>query len=468
MKYLFLTAFMAGMLLAQPVWAVDERGPHVKVFGSDHTELQSWPAFEDSFTGGGTVAIGHLEGKKKDLEVVVGSGPGRAPVVSVFSSHGNLIRQFAPYPDHMRAGVNVAAGDVDGDGWDEIITGTMRDGGPHIRVFNQQGQPVYTTGFFAFDSGFRGGVSVAAADVNGDGVDEIVAGAGVGGGPQVRLFDKHGNFTGTSFFVFAQSDRGGVSVARANVDGGKEDEVVVGLQGFGKSWVKVYKPGAGNQVLGSFTAFDDSFYGGVEVAGADVDQDGVDEILVTPHTAGGPQIRAFEAHGKTVPYSFFAYEEEFRGGLRLAAADLDHSGDIELVTIPSKKMVEGRLDQYKYIDVNVSEQRLRAYRGGKLERTFLVSTGTTKYPSPIGDFEVLQKVFMKDYKYSYGENHPDNYDLPNVKYNLRFNGPYFLHYAYWHNNFGHRMSHGCVNINLENAEWMYTWADIGNPVYVHY
>lgn len=469
MKYeLLVLGGMACLSVASPVLATDSMPAHAKVFGSDHTELLSWAAFEDAFDGGASVAVGQLEGKKKFQEIVVGSGPGTSPQVNVYSNTGTLLHQFSPYPDNMRAGVNVAVGDLDGDGMGEIITGTMRDGGPQVRVFTPSGTPVFTTGFFAFDTKFRGGVSVAAADVNGDGVDEIIAGAGVGGGPQVRIFDKSGNFTGTSFFAFANSDRGGVTVARANVDGGAEDEIVVGLQGFGQPWVKVYKPSADNQVLGSFKAFSDTFYGGVEVAAADIDQDGMDEILVAPHTAGGPQVRAFEAFGKEINYSFFAYEDEFRGGLRIAAADVDSSGDVEVITVPAKNVVEGRLDQYKYIDVNVTEQRLRAYRAGKIERTFLVSTGIAKYPTPIGDFEVLSKVYMKNYKYSYGENHPDNYDLPNVKYNLRFNGPYFLHYAYWHNNFGHRMSHGCVNINLENSEWIYSWADIGNPVYVHY
>lgn len=459
---------LTATVLANQAWATDSRSPQVKIFGSDHTELDSWSVFEDSFQGGGSVAVGQLDGKKKQLEIVVGSGPGRAPVVSIYTSSGTLIRQFSPYPDHMRAGITVASGDLDGDGWDEIVTGTMRDGGPQVRVFSHTGSAVFTPGFFAFDTQFRGGVNVAVADVDGNGQAEIVAGAGVGGGPQVRIFDKAGNFTGNSFFAFANSDRGGVSVARANVDGGKEDEIAVGLQGFGQSWVKVYKPSNDNEVLGSFKAFGDTFYGGVEVSSGDVDDDGLDEILVTPHTAGGPQVRAFEAHGKSIDYNFFAYEDEFRGGVRITLADLDGSGDVEVVTMPAKKSIEGRLDQYKYIDVNITEQRLRAYRAGKLERTFLVSTGTTKYPSPIGDFEVLQKVFMKDYTHSYGENHPDNYDLPNVKWNLRFNGPYFLHYAYWHNNFGHRMSHGCVNINAENAEWIYGWADVGNPVYTHY
>lgn len=469
MKYTPIAlASLASLLAVSPVWATDSRSTEVKIFGADHTQLLSWSPFESSFEGGGSIAVGQLLGKKKDAEVVVGSGPGRAPVVEIYDQGGVLLSQFAPYSDNMRAGVNVALGDLDGDGTAEIITGPMRDGGPQIRVFSADGAAKFTTGFFAFDTKFRGGVSVAAADVNGDGVDEIIAGAGVGGGPQVRIFDKSGNFTGNSFFAFAESDRGGVSVARANVDGGKEDELVVGLQGFAQAWVKVYKPSADNQVLGSFKSFDDSFLGGVEVAAADVDNDGQDEILVVPHTAGGPQIRAFEAYGDVLDYSFFAFEQDFRGGLRLAAADLDGSGDTEVIVTPAKKTIEGRLDQYKYIDVNVTEQRLRAYRAGKMERAFLVSTGIAKYPSPIGDFSVLQKVYIKDYIHSYGENNPDNYNLPNVKFNLRFDGPYFLHYAYWHNNFGHRMSHGCVNINLENSEWLYNWADIGNPVYLHY
>ena len=151
----------------------------------------------------------------------------------------------------------------------------------------------------------------------------------------------------------------------------------------------------------------------------------------------------------------------------VAAGNVDDDEKMEIVTVPEKRLVTGRSDYYKYIDVDLSEQKLRAYRNGVLEKEFLVSTGIDRYPTPTGTYPIRRKLLNKDYEWSYGENHPDNYDIKDVPYNLQFLPTYYLHNAYWHNNFGHKMSHGCVNINLENSKWIYEWANVGDPVIIH-
>src|SRR5207244_9181626 len=93
---------------------------------------------------------------------------------------------------NLRNGVSVAVGDVNGDGWPDVIVAAGRGGGPRVRVFDgltgeQLAGPLGN--FFAFDSSFTGGVSVAAADLNGDGAADIIVAAGSGGGPRVRVFD---------------------------------------------------------------------------------------------------------------------------------------------------------------------------------------------------------------------------------------------------------------------------------------
>jgi hypothetical protein len=78
------------------------------------------------------------------------------------------------YDSNFRGGVNVAVGDVDGDGQNEIITGAGPGGGPQVRIFNGRGQ--VKTSFMAYDSSYHEGIFVAVSDINSDGVAEILTG----------------------------------------------------------------------------------------------------------------------------------------------------------------------------------------------------------------------------------------------------------------------------------------------------
>ena len=86
----------------------------------------------------------------------------------------------------------MAAGDVTGDGIAEIITGAGPGGGPHVRAFTSGGGVTEVIGLYAYDPAFGGGVSVAAGDETGDGIADIITGAGAGGGPHVRVLDVSG------------------------------------------------------------------------------------------------------------------------------------------------------------------------------------------------------------------------------------------------------------------------------------
>src|SRR5262249_13983377 len=109
-------------------------------------------------------------------------------------------------------GVFVGAGDIDGDGRADIITGADAGGGPHVRVFSG------TTGaelasFFAYAPGFAGGVRVAGTDVDGDGRADIITGAGPGGGPHVPAFNGITLAELASFYAYDRAFPGGVFVA---------------------------------------------------------------------------------------------------------------------------------------------------------------------------------------------------------------------------------------------------------------
>jgi hypothetical protein len=119
--------------------------------------------------------------------------------------------QIVVYPGFY-GGVYVASGDVNGDGRDDIITGAGAGGGPHVKAFSGVDGSVLAS-FFAYNAGFAGGVRVGTSDIGDDGRIEILTAAGPGGGPHVRAFAVEGLAEVKSFFAFIPSFSGGVFVA---------------------------------------------------------------------------------------------------------------------------------------------------------------------------------------------------------------------------------------------------------------
>ncbi len=114
----------------------------------------------------------------------------------------------------------------------------------------------------------------------------------------------------------------------------------------------------------------------------------------------------------------------------------------------------------RWIDVDLSQQRVYAYEGDTLMNSFIVSTGTWQTPTVTGEFKIWIKVR------SQAMTGPGYY-LPDVPYVMYFYKDYGLHGTYWHNNFGTPMSHGCVNLTIPDAEWLYNFASVGTVVNVH-
>ncbi len=261
-----MLALVVAVVLAAGLWAVNATrndqghivvaagpgaGPAIRLLEDDGTASEDFLAFDRGFRGG--VYVAGIDGR-----VVAGAGPGAGPTVQVFNSDGRLDRAFLAFDPGFRGGVHVAAGDVDDDGADEIVVGAGPGAGPAVRVFDVDGQ--LERAFLAFDDGFRGGVHVAAGDLDDDDADEIVVGAGPGAGPAVRVFDGNG------------------------------------------------------QRLAAFPAFDQGFRGGVHVAVGD------DRIVAGAGPGAGPSVGLFELDG-TFDRGFLAFDAGFRGGVRVAVVE---------------------------------------------------------------------------------------------------------------------------------------------------
>jgi lipoprotein-anchoring transpeptidase ErfK/SrfK len=127
--------------------------------------------------------------------------------------------------------------------------------------------------------------------------------------------------------------------------------------------------------------------------------------------------------------------------------------------------------------VYLDSQRVEAVENGKVIRTFKVSTGKSKTPTVTGSFYIYDRYRHKTMHSDVGRGQPNFYEVEDVPYTQFFHKDYAFHGAFWHNNFGHPASHGCVNMATkdqnkrwtnvsEDAGWLYQWAALGLPVTV--
>jgi uncharacterized repeat protein (TIGR01451 family) len=306
-------------------------GPHLRVWSvasGSLTEVAAGGFFVDdpAFLGGVSVACRDLTGDGVG-ELITAKGPGGSPEVRVWSLQGeNLIEvtRFLAYDPAFAGGVAVAVGDVTGDGVSELITGAGPGGGSHVRVWTVSGASVSELGgFFAYDPAFAGGVSVAVGDVTGDGVGELITGAGPGGGPHVRVWSVAGGSLSElgGFFAYNPAFRGGVSVAVGDVTGdGVGDLITSAAAPGGGPHVRAFSlTGSALVEVAGFYAYDPAFTGGVSIAAGDVTGDGIAEILTGAGPGGSPHVRVWSltASGLVEISSFFAYDPAFSGGVRV-------------------------------------------------------------------------------------------------------------------------------------------------------
>ncbi len=271
-------------------------------------------AFSDKFKGGANLATGDINADGSD-EIIIAAGPGGGPHVKIFKFDGTLVGQFFAYDKNFTGGVNLACADLDQDGSAEIITGPGQGSNPLIKIFDHRGNNKGS--IWAFDSKFKGGVNVAAGDINGDGKNEIIVGAGYSGGPQVRIFKSDGKLVG-QFFAFDKNFRGGVKVAVGDINGGavnKKLEIITAAGKGGGPQVRIFDHKA--NLISQFFAFNTNFKGGVNLASADMDNDGLAEIITAAGPGGAPHVRVFD-NAKIIG-SFYAYDENFNGGVSVTS-----------------------------------------------------------------------------------------------------------------------------------------------------
>jgi uncharacterized delta-60 repeat protein len=253
--------------------------------------------------------------------VLVGTSGGQAVAFQVFG-------RAAAFP--------VDAGSI-------LVSGT-EDG--TARPIGQSGGVLRPTATVQFFPGFSGTVRTATTDVNGDGVPDLIAAAGPGGGPAVAVIDGKTGADIARFFAYEPTFTGGLYVAAADLNGdGKADLVITPDQGGGPI-VAVYDGakladglGAGAEIDRFYGIADPAFRGGARPALGDLNGDGAADLVVSAGFLGGPRIAIFDgkdlAAGNPDPAQlvpdFFAFEDTLRNGAFVAVGDVDGDGKADLV-----------------------------------------------------------------------------------------------------------------------------------------
>jgi uncharacterized repeat protein (TIGR01451 family) len=300
-------------------------GTPVREFGGFH-------AFEEGYQGGAYVATGDIDHDGID-EIVIGEG--RA---NPFNSGSQRIRVFEPngeprgieirpFHPNYKGGLSVAVGDVDGDGiQNEIGVCQATQGQSYCKVYRYNNAQEVLAYWNVFGDP-EVGATIAFGDIDGDGKDEAIIGAGPSGGPHIRVYDigskpvaganQGATLKPIQFFAFHPKSRAGVAVTAGDVDGDGKDEIgAAQLNQQEEGWVKVYRYNIERTPLAHFRAYAPNSNSGAFIRLRDINQDGKADIITGGGDNGGAHIRAFHLDGTPMFTNFFAYDQLFRGGVR--------------------------------------------------------------------------------------------------------------------------------------------------------
>lgn len=248
-------------------------------------------------------------------DIIVAAGPGGGPNVKVYNGADfSEMRNFFAYAPQFSSGIFVASGDVNGDGYSDIITGAGAGGGPHVQVFSGLDNSIIAS-YFAYSTAFTGGISVASGDLNADGYSDVITGAGPGGGPHVLGLSGRALVSGqqsalANFFAFDPGVTRGIFVAAGDYDNNGTIDIMVAAGPGGGPHVKVFNS-TGTVTIESLFVYPVGFSGGVTIAAVDVNGNGTADIVTAPYTNAPSEIRVFDHRFAD---DFFAFPEGFTGG----------------------------------------------------------------------------------------------------------------------------------------------------------
>lgn len=242
------------------------------------------------------------------------------------AANGDLVKNIN-WSEKIGSNVSLATGDINADGIEEVVVGTAPGSEPYVMIFNKDGKLLKK--FLAFDKKFRGGVNVAVSVSSNNDQAEIITAPASRGPAQVRIFSNQGKLQ-KQFLVGDKKYIGGLNIAVGDIEGKGENKIVVGYGSGQEPQIKIYN--RDGKLIGAWLAYEKKFRGGVKVAVANVngrkDHDRA-EIIVAPGKGREPQVKIFNNYS-TLQKQFLAYGKTWQGGVNLAVGDLNNDGINEI------------------------------------------------------------------------------------------------------------------------------------------
>lgn len=235
----------------------------VSIFTEDGALLTHWRAFH---RGAIKVATGDVTGDGK-AEIIVGSSQRQVATVRVYRRNGDLLWEVNPFNDNPKSGLDVAAGDINGDGIAEVIAATGQGTTGRIAIISNDGSSILKR-FTPFGKTFTDGINVTAGDTTGDSVAEIIVGTQANMDGKVKVFSGHGKSTGITFKPFGDEFTGGVDVGLFQWDDNSGAlELVTTQASNGEAWAKLYRLHSPEELLVTTRLYEAGYEGGARVAG---------------------------------------------------------------------------------------------------------------------------------------------------------------------------------------------------------
>lgn len=452
----FLTLIGVGLFYSGRVQAA-LASPTIRLVDTAGKTQATYALPKSLFRTGADISLADLD-QNGTTEFVVAAVSGEPARVAILNADGTLQKRFSVLDGKFKGGLNVAVGDLDGDGLPDILISPRAGGGPQVEAYHADGQRFLR--FIAYDPGFRGGVDAAIGDIDNDGEQDIITISGYESPGHLRVFTHRGAPRSLPIFPFGRrATYGGTIAAGDFVPDRPGDEIAIAPLGPGNAEI-VLIDDAGRR-LGRIQTPDRKPQG-FTLAAADVDDALGDELVVaTRHTN---QVRIFRAAGSVVA-RFTAAAKNFRGEVALAGAP---NRNIALVAVPQR--AEGRTDLPRYIEIDLSGQTLRAYRLGVKVMEERVSTGKWSMPTPQGEFQTRSKI-----RTAYSRRYALYMDYWMA---ITPDGAYGIHsLPYWktkngivyegESHLGTPVSHGCIRLSPAAAKRLYDWAPVGTTVLIH-